>query len=45
MPLDRAPLVAASIRPASGISFLVDPLRVNRFRGDPDEPAPTTRLT
>ena len=44
MPLDRAALVAGSIRLASGISFLVDPLRANRFWGDPDEPAPTTRL-
>jgi hypothetical protein len=44
MPLDRAALVAGSIRLASGISFLVDPLRANRFWGDPDEPASTTRL-
>jgi hypothetical protein len=44
MPLDRAALVAGSIRLASGISFLVDPLRANRFWGDPDEPTPTTRL-
>ena len=44
MPLDRAALVAGSIRLASGISFLVDPLRANRFWGDPDEPVPTTRL-
>src|SRR6202041_2195921 len=44
MPLDRAALVAGSIRLASGISFLVDPLRANRFWGDPDEPAPTARL-
>ena len=44
MPLDRAALVAGSIRLASGISFLVDPVRANRFGGDPDEPAPTTRL-
>ena len=44
MPLDRAALVAGSIRLASGISFLVDPLRANRFWGDPDEPSPTARL-
>jgi hypothetical protein len=44
MPLDRAALVAGGIRLASGVSFLVDPLRANRFWGDPDEPAPTARL-
>ena len=44
MSIDRAALAAGSIRLASGISFLVDPLRANRFWGDPDEPAPTTRL-
>jgi hypothetical protein len=30
MPIDRAALVAGSIRLASGVSFLVDPLRANR---------------
>ena len=44
MSIDRAALAAGSIRLASGISFLVDPLRANRFWGDPDEPASTTRL-
>ena len=44
MPFDRAALAAGSIRLASGISFLVDPVRANRLWGDPDEPAPTTRL-
>ncbi len=44
MSIDRAALAAGSIRLASGISFLVDPLRANRFWGDPDEPVPTTRL-
>jgi hypothetical protein len=44
MSIDRAALVAGSIRLASGISFLVDPLRANRLWGDPDEPAPTARL-
>lgn len=44
MSYDRAALVAGSIRFASGVSFLVDPLRANRLWGDPDEPAPTTRL-
>jgi uncharacterized protein DUF4267 len=44
MPIDRAALAAGSIRLASGVSFLVDPVRANRLWGDPDEPAPTTRL-
>jgi len=44
MSIDRAALLAGSIRLASGISFLVDPLRANRLWGDPDEPTPTTQL-
>lgn len=44
MAIDRPALVAGSIRLASGISFLVDPVRANRLWGDPDEPAPTARL-
>jgi hypothetical protein len=44
MPVDRVALVAGGIRLASGISFLVDPVRANRLWGDPDEPAPTTQL-
>jgi hypothetical protein len=44
MSVDRAALVAGGIRLASGISFLVDPLRANRLWGDPDEPVPTARL-
>jgi hypothetical protein len=44
MPIDRAALVAGSIRLTSGVSFLVDPVRANRLWGDPDEPTPTTRL-
>ena len=44
MSVDRAALAAGGIRLASGISFLVDPLRANRLWGDPDEPAPTARL-
>ena len=34
--IDRAALVAGSIRLASGISFLVDPLRANRLWGTPN---------
>ncbi|MGH3576186.1 MAG: DUF4267 domain-containing protein, partial [Mycobacterium sp.] len=44
MSIDRAALVAGSIRLASGISFLVDPVRANRLWGDPDEPTPTAQL-
>ena len=44
MSVDRAALAAGGIRLASGISFLVDPLRANHLWGDPDEPVPTTRL-
>jgi hypothetical protein len=44
MKIDRFALTAGSVRLASGVSFLVDPLRANRFWGDPDEPTPTARL-
>jgi hypothetical protein len=44
MSIDRAALIAGSIRLASGIQFLVDPVRANRLWGDPDEPSPTARL-
>ncbi|MBZ5739405.1 DUF4267 domain-containing protein [Nocardioides mangrovi] len=42
--LDRAGLLAGSIRLASGVSFLVSPLKANRFWGDRSDPDPTTRL-
>jgi len=44
MSMDRAALGIGGIRLASGISFLIDPLRANRLWGDPDEPASTARL-
>lgn len=44
MATDRAALVVGGIRLASGISFLVDPLRANKLWGDPDEPPPSARL-
>ena len=44
MSVDRAALIAGGIRLASGVSFLIDPVRANRLWGDPDEPAPTARL-
>jgi hypothetical protein len=44
MRLDRAALTVGGIRLASGISFLVDPLRANRMWGDREEPTPTAQL-
>src|ERR1700759_5709142 len=44
MATDRAALAVGGIRLASGLSFLVDPLRANRLWGDPDEPSPTAQL-
>jgi hypothetical protein len=45
MPIDRAALIAGSIRLASGVSFLVDPVRANQLWGaDADESSPTARL-
>ena len=44
MAIDRLALTAGCIRLGSGVSFLIDPVRANRLWGDPDEPAPTTRL-
>lgn len=44
MSIDRAGLVAGGIRLASGISFLVDPVRANRLWGDPEVPKGGQRL-
>jgi len=44
MAVDRAALAIGGIRLASGVSFLVDPLRANRMWGDPDRPSPTAQL-
>jgi Domain of unknown function (DUF4267) len=44
MAMDRAGLAAGGIRLASGISFLVDPLRANRLWGERDAPSPTAQL-
>ena len=44
MAIDRFALATGSIRLASGISFLVDPLRANRLWGDLDTPTPTAQL-
>jgi len=44
MAVDKAALVAGSIRFASGVSFLVDPLKANRFWGDKGEVDTTAHL-
>lgn len=44
MSIDRAAVAAGGIRLASGVSFLVDPLRANRWWGQPDDPGPSARL-
>lgn len=44
MAIDRAALIAGSIRLASGISFLVDPDRANRLWGTPHQPDAQARL-
>lgn len=44
MAIDRAALAAGSIRLASGVSFLIDPVRANRLWGDRDEPTATAQL-
>lgn len=44
MAIDRAALLAGSIRFTSGVWFLVEPLSANRFWGDSQEPTPTARL-
>ncbi len=44
MAVDRAALVAGGIRLASGVSFLVDPLRANRLWGEPNDPGPSAQL-
>jgi hypothetical protein len=44
MSIDRAGLIVGGIRLASGISFLVNPVRANQLWGSPDEPKGTHRL-
>jgi hypothetical protein len=44
MAIDRAALVAGSIRLASGVHFLVDPLGANKLWGEPNDPGPSARL-
>lgn len=42
--VDAAAAVVGGLRLASGLSFLVDPVRANRMWGDEEPPAPTTAL-
>lgn len=44
MAIDRAALIAGSIRFASGVSFLVDPISANKLWGDPDDQTATAQL-
>ncbi|MBO0675885.1 DUF4267 domain-containing protein [Mycolicibacterium sp. S2-37] len=44
MAIDHPGLVAGAIRLASGVSFLADPLRANRWWGEPEDPGPSARL-
>ncbi|WP_205472761.1 DUF4267 domain-containing protein [Nocardioides sp. SYSU D00038] len=44
MAIDRVAATVGGLRMASGISFLVDPVRANRWWGDRREPVTTTRL-
>jgi hypothetical protein len=42
--VDAVPVVVGGLRLASGVSFLVDPLKANRMWGDTSTPSPTARL-
>ncbi|SDE09196.1 protein of unknown function [Mycolicibacterium neoaurum] len=44
MSIDGAAVAVGGLRMASGISFLVDPLRANRLWGSPDRPDATAQL-
>lgn len=44
MSIDKAALVAGSIRLASGVHFLVDPMGANKLWGEPNDPGPSARL-
>jgi hypothetical protein len=44
MSIDRAALVAGTIRLSSGVHFLVDPLGADRLWGSPADPDPQARL-
>jgi hypothetical protein len=42
--MDLVPVAIGGLRLASGVSFLVDPLKANRMWGDTQEPSPTAQL-
>ena len=44
MAIDKAALAAGALRCASGVSFLVDPMRANRLWGAPKEADATAQL-
>ncbi|MCX2929848.1 hypothetical protein ORI20_06170 [Mycobacterium sp. CVI_P3] len=44
MSIDKAAVVAGSIRLASGVHFLVDPMGANKLWGEPNDPGPSARL-
>ncbi|KAA0108836.1 DUF4267 domain-containing protein [Mycolicibacterium sp. P1-5] len=44
MSIDKAAIVAGSIRLASGMHFLADPLGANKLWGEPNDPGPSARL-
>ncbi len=44
MSIDRAALIAGSIRFASGMHFLINPLGANKLWGEPNDPGPSARL-
>ncbi|MBI3691808.1 MAG: DUF4267 domain-containing protein, partial [Mycolicibacterium aromaticivorans] len=44
MSIDKAAVIAGSIRLASGVHFLADPLGANKLGGEPNDPGPSARL-
>ncbi|KDE98246.1 hypothetical protein CRM90_21635 [Mycobacterium sp. ENV421] len=44
MSIDKAAVIAGSIRLASGVHFLADPLGANKLWGEPNDPGPSARL-
>src|ERR1700709_2105724 len=44
MSIDKAAVVAGSIRLASGVHFLVDPMGANKLWGEPNDPGAPARL-
>jgi len=42
--MDLVPVAVGGLRLASGVSFLVDPVKANRMWGDREQPSPTAAL-